>query len=175
MAANPTYVPALSVTRIYNQMRNDCTMDITCSACGTTEADKCAYNDHYYINTVVPSRKCKYCENLSISPPSISTPLTDDHLGDHNLGLSLQIHADWMKGRPDANLLDIITSEYEVDVPLYVAEIRRLRGALHELRAVLCGVGVVGTVDGHEVIRRSSVIELVDARRQKMEGSPAHV
>ena len=37
--------------------------------------------------------------------------------------------------------------------------------ALDELRAVLCGVGIVGQIDGHDVIRRDSVIDLVDRRR----------
>lgn len=35
---------------------------------------------------------------------------------------------------------------------------------LGELRAVLCGVGVVGQIDGHDVIRRDSVIGLIDRR-----------
>ena len=37
--------------------------------------------------------------------------------------------------------------------------------ALDELRAALCGVGIVGKIDGHDVIRRDSVIELLDRRR----------
>lgn len=37
--------------------------------------------------------------------------------------------------------------------------------SLESLRAMLCGVGIVGAIDGHEVIRRDSVIELVDRIR----------
>ena len=37
--------------------------------------------------------------------------------------------------------------------------------AMDSLRTLLCGVGVVGEVDGHAVIRRASVIELVDQMR----------
>ena len=36
---------------------------------------------------------------------------------------------------------------------------------LDELRAVLCGVGIVGQIDGYDVIRRDSVIDLVDRKR----------
>lgn len=36
---------------------------------------------------------------------------------------------------------------------------------LEELRRTLCAIGVVGEVSGHDVIRRSSVIELLDRRR----------
>ena len=56
--------PTLSVVRVYYMMRNDCTMDIKCSKCGHVEVDKYAYNDHYYVHTVVPARKCKNCEKL---------------------------------------------------------------------------------------------------------------
>ncbi|HSV84549.1 MAG TPA: hypothetical protein VLK85_35550 [Ramlibacter sp.] len=35
-----------------------------------------------------------------------------------------------------------------------------------EVCRLLTGVGVVGQIDGHEVIRRSSVLELVDRRCQ---------
>jgi hypothetical protein len=37
-------------------------------------------------------------------------------------------------------------------------------GAMEELRRVLAGVGVVGQIDGHDVIRRLSVLDLVDRR-----------
>jgi hypothetical protein len=36
--------------------------------------------------------------------------------------------------------------------------------AMEELRRVLAGVGVVGQIDGHDVIRRLSVLDLVDRR-----------
>jgi hypothetical protein len=36
--------------------------------------------------------------------------------------------------------------------------------SLDELRAVLCGVGIVGQIDGYDVIRRDSVIDLIDRR-----------
>ncbi|MEJ7804387.1 MAG: hypothetical protein WKG03_00480 [Telluria sp.] len=43
-----------------------------------------------------------------------------------------------------------------------------LVSALDELRATLCGIGIVGNIDGHDVIRRDSVIELVDRRRAEL-------
>ncbi|CBJ37860.1 conserved protein of unknown function [Ralstonia solanacearum CMR15] len=36
---------------------------------------------------------------------------------------------------------------------------------LETLRRMLCGIGIVGQIDGHDVIRRTSVIELVDRAR----------
>lgn len=33
---------------------------------------------------------------------------------------------------------------------------------MSQLRRVMCGVGIVGQIDGHDVIRRESVIELID-------------
>ena len=33
-----------------------------------------------------------------------------------------------------------------------------------ELRRVICGIGVVGEIDGHSVIRRDSVVEMIDRR-----------
>ena len=33
---------------------------------------------------------------------------------------------------------------------------------MHSLRAVLCGIGIVGQIDGYDVIRRDSAIELID-------------
>jgi hypothetical protein len=36
---------------------------------------------------------------------------------------------------------------------------------LDELRATICGVGIVGQIDGDDVIRRESVIDLIDRRR----------
>ena len=44
---------------------------------------------------------------------------------------------------------------------------------LDELRAVLCGVGIVGTIDGFDVIRRDSVIDLVDRRRAEAQAPDA--
>ena len=38
--------------------------------------------------------------------------------------------------------------------------------ALDQLRAVLYGVGVVGQIDGHDVIRRESVLEVIDGLRK---------
>ncbi|MEQ6351870.1 hypothetical protein [Ralstonia pseudosolanacearum] len=36
---------------------------------------------------------------------------------------------------------------------------------LETLRRMLCAVGIVGQIDGHDVIRRTSVIDLVDRAR----------
>lgn len=51
----------MKVINIYNIFRNDCTMDCECEHCGHVEVDNSAYNDNYYIKTVVPNRHCKNC------------------------------------------------------------------------------------------------------------------
>lgn len=42
--------------------RNDCTMDCQCEHCNHIEVDKSAYNDNYYIYSVVPDRYCTKCK-----------------------------------------------------------------------------------------------------------------
>jgi hypothetical protein len=37
--------------------------------------------------------------------------------------------------------------------------------AAEELVRALCAIGVVGQIDGHDVVRRSSVIEIAERRR----------
>jgi hypothetical protein len=45
----------------------------------------------------------------------------------------------------------------------YARRVKREREpSLQQLRRMMCGVGVVGQIDGHDVIRRDSVIELID-------------
>jgi hypothetical protein len=34
-----------------------------------------------------------------------------------------------------------------------------------DLRRSLCGIGIVGAIEGHDVIRRDSMLDLVDRRR----------
>lgn len=43
---------------------------------------------------------------------------------------------------------------------------------LQELRATLCAVGVVGQIGGHDVVRRESVIDLVDRRLADLASPP---
>ena len=43
--------------------------------------------------------------------------------------------------------------------------------ALEELRRAICAVGIVGTIDGHAVIRRESVIDLIDRRIAALSGA----
>ncbi|KKF88624.1 hypothetical protein XY58_08385 [Stenotrophomonas maltophilia] len=38
---------------------------------------------------------------------------------------------------------------------------------LDELRRAVCVVGVVGQIDGHDVVRRNSVLGVIDVRRQR--------
>ena len=35
---------------------------------------------------------------------------------------------------------------------------------MDELRRAVCMIGTVGTIDGHDVIRRNSALEIIDAR-----------
>ena len=44
------------------------------------------------------------------------------------------------------------------------AEPKAIEGALRELHTALCGVRQVGNIDGHGVIRRESVLDLVSQR-----------
>jgi hypothetical protein len=44
------------------------------------------------------------------------------------------------------------------------SENARLRAALEELPRALAVVGVVGTIDGHDVVRRTSVLEVATTR-----------
>jgi hypothetical protein len=41
-----------------------------------------------------------------------------------------------------------------------------------ELRRLLAGVGVVGQIDGHDVVRRTSVLELVERRIREAQDAP---
>lgn len=40
-----------------------------------------------------------------------------------------------------------------------------IEAEIDDLRAVICGVGIVGQIDGHDVIRRASVLDLIDRSR----------
>lgn len=51
----------MKVIKIYDLFRNDCTMDCKCEHCGNVRKDTSAYNDAYYINTVVGESYCKKC------------------------------------------------------------------------------------------------------------------
>ena len=44
---------------------------------------------------------------------------------------------------------------------------------LDELRRVACTVSVVGQIDGHDVVRRNSVLDVIDNRRQRLIDSQA--
>lgn len=65
------------------------------------------------------------------------------------------------------------------DAERVLAEARTLRASaqsdarerLDELRATVCAIGVVGSIDGHDVIRRASVVELIDLRRARLQGA----
>lgn len=44
---------------------------------------------------------------------------------------------------------------------------------LDELRRAACVVNVVGQIDGHDVVRRDSVLDVIDTRRQRLINSQA--
>jgi len=54
---------------------------------------------------------------------------------------------------------------------MHFAEKSALAAQLDELRAVICGVGIVGKIAGHDVIVRESVIDLIDRRRKAAEAA----
>lgn len=43
---------------------------------------------------------------------------------------------------------------------------------IEELRRALCVIGVVGTIDGYDVIRRESVLDIIDRRRSALAAQP---
>jgi hypothetical protein len=44
---------------------------------------------------------------------------------------------------------------------------------LGELRRAVCVVNVVGQIDGHDVVRRHSMLDVIDSRRQRLIDSQA--
>jgi hypothetical protein len=48
------------------------------------------------------------------------------------------------------------------------AENERLRSELEQLRALICYVGIVGRIDGYDVIRRESVLDMIDRSRRAL-------
>jgi len=57
-------------------------------------------------------------------------------------------------------------------VPLYTAPPAQAVD-LEELRRAVCVVNVVGQIDGHDVVRRNSVLDVIDYRRQRLVDSQA--
>lgn len=43
----------------------------------------------------------------------------------------------------------------------------------NELRRALCNIGIVGCIDGHDVIRRNSTLEILDRRIERATPKPA--
>jgi hypothetical protein len=72
-------------------------------------------------------------------------------------------------GLPSCRACSVVSASLPPDnaamVSSLVAENERMRDALDQLRAVICAVGIVGQIDGYEVIRRNSVIDLIDRSR----------
>ncbi|KAG1475304.1 hypothetical protein G6F54_014247 [Rhizopus delemar] len=56
--------------------------------------------------------------------------------------------------------------------PLYAAPTAQAVD-LDELRRAVCVVNVVGQIDGHDVVRRNSVLDVIDVRRQRKADSQA--
>lgn len=65
---------------------------------------------------------------------------------------------DWFDGRNVDEVLDVMQAQLPRPPDL------------EELRRALCAIGVVGNVDGDEVIFRASVLDIVDRRRAQAEG-----
>ncbi len=55
--------------------------------------------------------------------------------------------------------------------PFYAAPAQAVD--LDELRRAVCVVNVVGQIDGHDVVRRNSVLYVIDTRRQRLIDSQA--
>jgi hypothetical protein len=49
--------------------------------------------------------------------------------------------------------------------------IRNQETELDGLRSVICAIGIVGKIDGHDVIRRTSVLDLIDRSRAAVKGA----
>ncbi|UXB33910.1 hypothetical protein K7564_08900 [Stenotrophomonas maltophilia] len=56
--------------------------------------------------------------------------------------------------------------------PLYAAQPAQAVD-LDELRRAACVVNIVGQIDGHDVVRRDSVLDVIDTRRQRLTESQA--
>lgn len=61
---------------------------------------------------------------------------------------------------------------YNIPIPSYAAQPAQAVD-LKELRRAVCVVGVVGQIDGHDVVRRNSVLDVIDVRRQQQIDSQA--
>ena len=57
----------MKVTAKYNQIRRDCSIDMECEGCGTSESYDMAYDDRNFWDNVVPGFVCKSCGESSKS------------------------------------------------------------------------------------------------------------
>ena len=66
----------MKVTRRYNQMRRDLSIDLECESCGTKDSRR-AYDDRNYWDNVVPNFKCPKCgkstNDLGVKPEFLGT------------------------------------------------------------------------------------------------------
>lgn len=84
----------------------------------------------------------------------------------------LTAHKDRPAGEGGAYLPTRLTRDGEFTKPLYDAPPAQAVD-LDELRRAVCVVNVVGKIDGHDVVRRNSVLDVIDTRRQRLIDSQA--
>ena len=67
----------MKVTRRYNQMRRDLSIDMECESCGAKNTYGSAYDDRNFWDNVVPAFKCPKCgkssNDLGIKPGFMGT------------------------------------------------------------------------------------------------------
>lgn len=83
----------------------------------------------------------------------------------------LSAHKDRVPGDGGAYLPARLTRDGQFTKPLYAAPAQAVD--LDELRRTVCVVNVVGQIDGHDVVRRNSVLDVIDTRRQRLADSQA--
>ena len=71
----------MKVTKIYNQYRRDCKIDIKCEGCGHEKIGVTAYDDRNMWDNVVPDWKCEKCgkstNDLGVKKGYIPTKYAD--------------------------------------------------------------------------------------------------
>ncbi|MCU1145453.1 hypothetical protein [Stenotrophomonas maltophilia] len=83
----------------------------------------------------------------------------------------LSAHKDRVPGDGGSYLPARLTRDGQFTKPLYATPTQGMD--LDELRRAVCVVNVVGQIDGHDVVRRNSVLDVIDTRRQRLTESQA--
>lgn len=71
----------MKVTKRYNQLRRDLSIDMECESCKSTDTYDGAYDDRNFWDNVVPEFKCRSCgkstNDMGLTHEKISTRYAD--------------------------------------------------------------------------------------------------